>query len=89
MFETITLKSSVGFYLVNSTAQALPLIIPGVMNPNLSPFSKSGVDLPLGQKIYLKTPGKKLLLLTVTDTIRKGMQIDVADLIDFALNEEF
>jgi len=77
-----------GFYLLNSTAQSLPIIIPGVMNPNLSPFSRSGVDLPWGQKIYLKTPGKNLLILTVSDSIRKGSQIDVADLIDAALNKE-
>jgi hypothetical protein len=42
--------------------------------------------LPWGQKIFLKAPGKDLLLLTVTDTIRKGARIDVADLIDAALN---
>ena len=75
-----------GFYLVNNTAQSLPLRIPGVMNPNLSPFSKSGVDLPLGQKIFLKTAGKDLLILTVTDSLPKGARVDVADLIDRALN---
>lgn len=77
-----------GFYFVNTTAQSLPLKIPGIMNPNLSPFSKSGVDLPIGQKIYLKTPGKDLLIFTVTDTIPKGARINVADLIDKALNLE-
>lgn len=77
-----------GFYLVNTTNQSLPLRIPGVMNPNLSPYSKSGVDLATGQKIYLKAKGKDLLILTVTDTIPKGARINVADLIDRALNEE-
>ncbi len=77
-----------GFYLVNTTAQSLPLRIPGIMNPNLSPFSKSGVDLPIGQEIFLKTPGKDLLIFTVTDSIPKGARIDVADLIDLALNPE-
>lgn len=77
-----------GFYLVNSTAQSIPLSIPGIMNPNLSPFSKSGVDLPIGQKILLKIAGKNLLLFTVTDTIPKGARIDVADLIDRVLNPE-
>ena len=78
---------TVGFYLLNTTAQTLPILIPGIMNPKLTPFSKSGVELPWGQKILLKTPGKDLLLLTVTDTIRKGARIDVADLIDVALNQ--
>ena len=77
-----------GFYLVNSTAQSIPLKIPGIMNPNLSPFSKSGVDLPIGQKIFLNVAGKDLLLLTVTDTIPKGARVNVADLIDRALNPE-
>ena len=75
-----------GFYLVNTTAQTLPILIPGIMNPKLTPFSQSGVELPWGQKIFLKTPGKNLLLMTVTDTIPKGARIDVADLIDAALN---
>jgi len=77
-----------GFYLVNTTAQAIPLKIPGIMNPNLSPFSKSGVDLPIGQKILLSVAGKDILLLTVTDSIPKGARINVADLIDRALNQK-
>lgn len=77
-----------GFYLVNTTNQSLPLRIPGIMNPNLSPQSKSGVDLPLGQQIFLKMQGKDLLIFTVTDTIPKGAKINVADLIDRALNPE-
>tara|TARA_B110001450_G_C17574241_1_gene462111 strand:- start:294 stop:890 length:597 start_codon:yes stop_codon:yes gene_type:complete len=80
------LDRTVGFYLVNTTAQTLPILIPGIMNPKLTPFSQSGVELPWGQKILLKTPGEDLLLLTVSDTIRKGARIDVADLIDAALN---
>jgi hypothetical protein len=74
------------FYLENNTAQTLPLRIPGVMNPNLEPFSRSGVDLPNGQKIYLELKGKRILLLTVTDTIPHGARIDIARLIEKALN---
>jgi hypothetical protein len=74
------------FYLENNTAQTLPLRIPGVMNPNLEPFSRSGVDLPNGQKIYLELKGKRILLLTVTDTILHGARIDIARLIEKALN---
>lgn len=86
--KTSDLTPKRGFYLVNSTAQSIPLRIPGIMNPNLSPFSKSGVDLPLGQKILLKVGGKDLEIFTVTDTLPKGARIDVADLIDRALNPE-
>jgi hypothetical protein len=74
------------FYLENNTAQSIPLRIPGVMNPNLSPFSRSGVDLPNGQKIFLDLNGKRILLLTVTDSIPHGARIDVANLINNALN---
>lgn len=76
------------FYLENNTAQSIPLRIPGVMNPNLSPFSQSGVDLPNGQKIFLDLNGKRILLLTVTDSIPHGARIDVANLINKALNEQ-
>ena len=57
------------------------------MNPNLNPFSRSGVDLKNGQKIFLTLSNKKLLILTVTDTIAHGSRIDVASLINKALNE--
>ena len=74
------------FYLENNTSQKIPLQIPGVMNPNLNPFSRSGVDLKNGQKIYLSLSNKKVLILTVTDTIAHGSRIDVASLINNALN---
>jgi hypothetical protein len=76
------------FYLENTTAQTLPLRIPGIMNPNLAPFSRSGVDLPNGQKIYLDLKGKRILILTVTDSIAHGARIDVASLIEKALNQK-
>ena len=75
------------FYLENNTAQIIPLQIPGVMNPSLKPFSRSGVDLKNGQKIFLSLRNKKVLIFTVTDTIVHGTRIDVASLINKALNE--
>ena len=80
------LRPQRAFYLVNTTGQMLPLKIPGKMNPQLTPYSKIGVDLPFGQKILLRMGDKDLPILTVSDTIRKGARIDVADLIDRALN---
>ena len=76
------------FYLENNTGQILPLSIPGVMNTNLNPFSRSGVDLPNGQKIFLDINGKKFLILTVTDSIRHGARIDLQTLINKALNQD-
>ena len=75
------------FYLENNTAQKLPLRIPGVMNPTLDPFSRSGVDLPNGQKIFLDLSGRRILILTVSDSISQGDRIDVASLINKAVNK--
>ena len=74
------------FYLVNNTGQTLPLHIPGIMNPKLNPYSRSGVDLPNGQKIYLDLKDNQILIFTVTDSIPNGARIDLATLIDKALN---
>ncbi len=68
----------ISFTLQNTTAKSIPLIIPTVMNPNLSPFSKSGVDLKIGQEIIFKEKGKKYVLLVVDETIKQDGIINVA-----------
>ena len=65
----------------NGSIKSIPLIIPGVMNPNLSPFSDSGVGLDVGQKVYFLPNGKrrsKELLFVVDATFKKDtiLQID-------------
>ena len=65
----------------NGSFKSIPLIIPGVMNPNLSPFSNSGVSLDIGQKVYFLPDGKKkskALLFIVDATFKKDtiLQID-------------
>jgi len=69
------------FTLRNSSKESIPLIIPTVMNPNLSPDSNSGVSLRPGQEIFFKANGKKQLLLVVDQTIQNGDVIDVANLL--------
>lgn len=71
----------VSFTLQNNTAKSIPLIIPTVMNPNLSPFSKSGVDLKYGQKVFFRAKGKRHVLLIVNDNIKDGDQIKVGKLL--------
>lgn len=71
----------VNFTLHNSSLKSIPLIIPDVMNPNLSPLSNSGVSLKMGQKIYFKKGSEKVVILTVDDSIQQGDKIDVAKLI--------
>ena len=85
-FESLTPQRA--FYLENNTAQSLSLSIPGVVSPKLSPFSRSGVNLSKGQKIYLNFKGDKILILTVTDSIAHGTRIDVAYLIEKAMNNK-
>ncbi|WP_445381215.1 hypothetical protein [Robiginitalea sp. IMCC43444] len=69
------------FTLHNSSLKSIPLIIPGVMNPNLSPVSNSGVSLALGQKIYYKKGLSKILIMTVDENISDGDKVDIAKLV--------
>jgi len=70
----------VEFTLRNNSLKSIPLWIPGVMNPNLSPVSNSGVGLRVGQKVYFKYRGKKTVLLEV-DASNDGQIIEVSQLI--------
>lgn len=71
----------ISFTLHNSSLKSIPLIIPDVMNPNLSPLSNSGVSLKIGQKIYYKKGLSRKILLVVDETIKPGGKVDVARLI--------
>jgi len=66
LISNVSAQQSASFTLKNPTAKSIPLWIPSVMNPNLSPFSSSGVTLKIGQKIYFKHKMRKRLLLEVT-----------------------
>lgn len=71
---------TVSFDLLNKSLKSIPLKIPGVMNPNLSPMSRSGVSLKVGQKIFFSYKGKKRILLIV-DAGLEGQKIVVDQLI--------
>ena len=71
----------VSFTLRNNSVSSIQLIIPTVMNPNLSPMSSSGVDLKMGQETLFKANGKKHFLLTVDNFIQDGEIIEVASLL--------
>lgn len=72
---------AINFTLHNSSLKSIPLVIPNVMNPNLSPISNSGVSLAIGQEIYYKKGLKKVLILTVDESIKTGDKIDIAKLV--------
>lgn len=86
--EISTETNSISFTLKNSSFKSIPLIIPNVMNPNLSPKSKSGVDLKIGQEIFYKYKGRKRLLLRVNNNIKDGDIIDVKELIEEKTSEK-
>ena len=76
----------VSFTLRNETLKSIPLIIPGVMNPNLSPQSNSGVRLKMGQEIKYRKGLSARKLLTVDETIKEGEVVLVGELLSEVLN---
>lgn len=79
--QKMAYAKSINFTLHNSSLKSIPLVIPNVMNPNLSPISNSGVSLKMGQEIYYKKGLKKILILTVDENIKTGDKIDIAKLV--------
>jgi len=80
-------NETLSFTLRNPGATPIPLEIPGVMNPNLSPFSNSGVSLAPGQPIYWtpnKKKGKRILIYRVPEDLAPGTVLDVAQLVSDA-----
>ena len=72
----------ISFTLRNNSNKSIPLLIPNVMNPNLSANSSSGVDLEIGQELFFRNKGKKYLLFVVDESIQEGDLIDVSDLLE-------
>jgi len=73
-------SDKVTFTLHNSSIKSIPLKIPGVMNPNLSPKSDSGVTLEIGQKVYYQKKRKNFLLFVVDESY-EDRKLDVATLV--------
>lgn len=68
----------------NMSLKSIPLVIPGVMNPNLNLLSNSGVELAFGQEVFYFINGdkrKKALLLVVGDQFKDGEVLEIDALI--------
>ena len=68
----------------NGSLQSIPLVIPGVMNPNLSPLSDSGISLDVGQKIYFFPNGKrksKEILFVVDNSLKNDTVLEIDEII--------
>jgi hypothetical protein len=68
----------------NGSLKSIPLNIPGIMNPNLSPLSNSGIELEPGQKVFYfpnGKKGKKELLFEVDGTFKKDTILQIHEII--------
>ena len=75
------LGAPVKFTLLNNSDTSIPLLIPTVMNPNLSPNSSSGVILKMGQEVLFRHKKKRYVLLIVDESIKPGDRIVVDELL--------
>ncbi len=72
----------------NGSFSSIYLSIPGVMNPNLSPKSNSGVSLDAGQVVYFfpnGKKGKKEVLFVVSPNWKKDTILQVDEIIRFRI----
>jgi hypothetical protein len=68
----------------NGSLVPIYLSIPGVMNPNLSPKSNSGVSLDAGQVVYFFPKGKngkKEILFTVSPTWKPDTILQINEIV--------
>lgn len=77
-------QQSVKLTFHNGSLKSIPLVIPGVMNPNLSPLSNSSVELAYGQEVFYFQKGdkrKKVLLFVVGAQFKDGEVLEIDALI--------
>lgn len=65
-----------GIVFLNQSLQSIPLEIPGVMNPNLVPMSKSTVDIPAGTTIYFFHKKRRYELIRVKPEMEKTIVVN-------------
>ncbi len=72
----------INLQLVNRSSKSIPLIIPGVMSPSLSPNSTSNVKLKIGQEIIYKKNMNKSIIYTVSEKNNDGDKIYINELVN-------
>jgi len=80
----LSAQKSINFTFHNGSLKSIPLVIPTVMNPNLSPMSNSGITLDMGQVVYYfpnGNKGKKEVLFVVSDVFKDGDVLEIDQLI--------
>ena len=80
-------KNSKSFFLVNKTIQNIKVYIPGVKNPIIDSNTRLFLNLKIGQRIFLRFGSEMRELIKINDSIQNNSQINLADLIDNAINK--
>ena len=80
-------KNFKSFFLVNTTIQNIKVYIPGVKNPTINSNTRLFLNLKINQSIFLRLGDKMIELIKINDSIQNNSQINLADLIDNAINK--
>ena len=80
-------KNSKSFFLVNTTIQKIKVYIPGVKDPIIDSNTRLYLNLKIGQSIFLRFGSEMRELIKINDSIQNNSQINLADLIDIAINK--
>ena len=72
--------------MVNTTIQNIKVYIPGVKNPRINSNTRLFLNLKIGQTIFLRVGNEMVELIKIDDSIQNNSQINLADLIDDAIN---
>ena len=78
-------SQNIHFTFHNGSLKSIPLVIPSVMNPNLSPMSNSGISLDVGQKVYFYPSGKskkREVLFTVDESFKQDQILEIDAMIE-------
>ncbi len=80
-------KNSKSFFLVNTTIQNIKVYIPEFKNPTIKSNTRLFLNLKIGQSIFLGVGNEMIELIKINDSIHNNSQINLADLIDNAINK--
>ena len=80
-------KNSKSFFLVNTTIQNIKVYIPGIKNPTINSNTRLFLNLKIGQSIFFRFGNDMIELIKINDSIQNNSQINLADLVDNAINK--
>ena len=72
---------------MNTTIQNIKVYIPGVKNPTINSNTRLFLNLKIGQRIFFRFGNDMIELIKINDSIQNNSQINLADLVDNAINK--